>query len=384
MIEPPLNKYFWPNPDIPKSAKCETLDKEFEEKWKMATPEETQKMKDDACLLFWRFKPIGEDLKLENPESKPKSEPESEKTKTEEKKEPKQIEKTEEKIDLSKFKENPNYPILKRFTEIQWKDWNKLESTQLDNEELKQISELMEKSWWENSMKYLKENLNKIEFKNPNKKNYLSSYITQIDDLNKDKTKTKQEGWKELLELPEEFKKNDTLNNQNDDITQLLAKNYTKFPDTNWKPNFEKDILTTFEITANKVIEWKNFPRNVSFDLAMKDVKNWDIETRYNALSYINSLVNTAEWLKWTKSSVEYKEMKWKHNDKKQKYLDFKITKLNEQLLSAKEKWDNKKVFEIQEQLQKLEKQKSSWDVFESWELDKIAENEPWSPKEQA
>lgn len=289
----------------------------------------------------------------------------------------------QEKLDLSKFKENPNYPILERFTQIQWNNWEPLESTQLKNKDLIEISKVLDKNEWDKDpLEYLKANLWKIDFENPKTSDFLSSYIDKIIDLNKDKNEQVvdkwDDKWSEKLELPDEFKNNNVLNNENDDVVQLLVKNHKKLPDLkNWEPNFDKDILTTFEVTANKIIDWKNLPRNESFNIAMNDVKHWDMETRYKALTYINRLVNTIEWVKSESSELSYDNIESENESDNQEDIEFEITKLNEQLIIAKDSWDNKKIKELQLEISKLEDKKSSWDVFESWAIDRISENDP-------
>ncbi len=320
--------------------------------------------------LYWTFTPSKSNInyeKIDNTEEKTNINSEQQVTNKE------WLE--NKKFDLNKFKENPNYPILERFTQIQWRNWEKINNTQLSNDNLLEISKILQENWWKNSLDYLKSKLNTIDFKDKKTAFYLWNYIDKVKLLNKWKKEETLDDWEKLYSLPKEFKDINILNNQKDDIVQLLIKNYTKLPNTNnWEPKFEKDILTTFEITANKIIEWKNFPRNESFDLAMRDIKNGDLETRYNALSYINSLVNTLEWIKWLNSKIDYKK---NHELKKQDYLDFKILKLNKELIELQNKWDNIKAQELKQNIIDLEWEKNNWDIFEAWELDKIKETEP-------
>jgi hypothetical protein len=107
----------------------------------------------------------------------------------------------------------------------------------------------------------------------------------------------------------------------------------------------------------------------------MKDVKTSDnIETRLTALSYINSLVNTAEWLKWTWQIKSYDKIKGNNKLSKKEDLDFQLWKLNEQLVDAQSKSDTQKVQSITEQIAEL-KDKPSWgEVFEAWVIDKVSE----------
>lgn len=292
--------------------------------------------------------------------------------------------------DLETFKENPNFPILKRFTEIKWKNWDNLNVVQLDENTLNEISKILGE-WWEE--KDLVKNLEKldselwnIEFDNPMTADYLSVYINKTINLNNSSKQMVEKDGKSLYSLPEEFKTNETLNNQDSEITQLLIKNYTKLPDLdNWWSNFEKDILTTFEITANKIIEWKQFIRNDWYELAMADIKNWDIETRFEALNYINSLVNTAEWLKWVKNRSSFDKIKWEHNNKKEKYLDFKVEQLEKQIFSTNDKSEKIK---LSKELEKVEKMKDTgdfeWEIFKSLEFDKISDDDPSSNLENS
>lgn len=111
----------------------------------------------------------------------------------------------------------------------------------------------------------------------------------------------------------------------------------------------------------------------------MKDVKTWKLETRYYALSYINSLVNTHEWLKWAKDIKSYLDINLSHDKQKQKYLDSEIEQLNIQLWEAKQKQDKTRIEKLNTEIQKLNEQKEkkdfSWEVFNSWKVD-IPKNE--------
>lgn len=298
---------------------------------------------------------------------------------------PEQEKQQQEKLDLEKFKEHPNYPILERFSKLSWTDWKSIEWTQLTNNDLLQLSKALDKNWWKDDIEKLKSTLKDVKFDNPMTWSFLSSYLEKVKELNPSSTKkeTKDKWWEIKVELPAEFKKNDLLNNDKDDIVQLLAKNYKKFPDLwDWTSDFNKDIMTTFEISANKLIEGKQIKRNESFDLAMRDVKNSDLKTRFFALKYLNSYINTSEWLKWVKSMKSYQDIVNSHEDNREEYVEVKIEQLNKDLEVAKNKWDEKKTIQIQEEIAKLETQKTKWDVFEAWQLD--VANEKESPIQEA
>lgn len=390
----------WKWIDIQRTAEEEKKDKEYNEPLKVSFQEQKSRL---AESLYWSFKPNNYEKPIDNSnntelifdssnlsdslDNKDKNNSELQNQDINNEKlwnnemisnDSKVLDfKEQEKADLSKFKEDPNYPILERFTKIQWNDWKILDSTYLTDKDLLWISKVLNQNESEDPLKYLKNNLSKIDFKNSNTMIFLWKYLDKIIYLNKDKKESKNDWWDEKLALPEEFKNNQVLNRENDDIVQLLIKNHTKLPDTqNWEPNFNKDILTTFEITANKLIEWKNFPRNDVFDLVMKDVKNWDLETRYNALWYIHNLVNTSEWIKWERNE-SYSENSLDDEFTNQEELDWELAKMNSELIEAKNKWDNKKIKEIQEQIISIDKDKSSWEVFEWWKIDKVSDKSP-------
>lgn len=289
---------------------------------------------------------------------------------------------------LNEFKEDPNYPIIERFEKI-WipnSEKNHSEtnnSLELEDKTKVEIYKVLKEKWWDNPLQNLKNNLSSISFSNKEQKMYLNNYLEKVIDLNKDKQKVEKNWNEELLELPKEFKSVSILNNQYDNVVQLLIKNYTKIPDwKEWNPDFQKDIKTSFEITANKIIEWKKFSRNESFDIAMKDIKNWDIETRYYALSYINSLVNTSEWLKWIKSQKDYLKIKKGSEKSNNEYLNFKIWKLKQQKKQAEIDWNKKEIERLELKISSLENEKTEWwNIFEAGKID-INENENNKVKE--
>lgn len=292
-------------------------------------------------------------------------------------------EKQQQELNLEKFKENPNYPILERFTKIPWIKkfdndfllslWDKLGEKKLDKEGsqlidiVKEVNSNLKKEW-----KWLDDTT----------MTYLDNYLNKVKELNKDKPKQVEKNWEKKYELPKEFESVKELSNVNDEVVQLLIKNYTKFPDEEtWNPNFKKDILTTFEITSNNLIDWKQFERNEWFEKAMKDVKNWDIETRFFALKYLHAYINTSEWVKWLKSWESFDNIEEWHEEEQEDYTQYLIEKYNVLLNNAIVQWNDKEIDRLQEKINSLEKdkdkEKSKWEVFKWWEIDKINENDP-------
>ena len=268
--------------------------------------------------------------------------------------------------------ENPNYPIIQRFFEIKWIDASISDKNKI-NDSLVWL--------WELNIQELKEALETIDFDDENLWSVLLGYLWKIEELNPhqlEEDNSSQEG-EVAVSLPEDFEKSGVLSDENNQIIQLLAKNYVKIPD--WEDggsNFEKDIQTCFEITVNKIINGKEFSRNQWFEIAIEEIQSWDLEAKLLALSYIHSLVNTVEWVKSKKSKEWYENMKKAHMEKKQELLDFKIWKLKKQLKSE-ENQDKKD--QINSQIEELEKQKQvddfKWDVFSWWELDIADKSNP-------
>jgi hypothetical protein len=117
--------------------------------------------------------------------------------------------------ELEIFLEHPYYPIIERFA--------KLPGVKILNSDMIEIARVLnDKTFEEIDVNTLNEgNIDK------NLKNYLSNYLLKIQELN-----PKQED-KEIqdIEIPKEFDSVDVLQDKNNDIVQLLAKNYIRIPD---------------------------------------------------------------------------------------------------------------------------------------------------------
>lgn len=264
---------------------------------------------------------------------------------------------------LEKFKENPNFPVLERFTEVS--------GIQISKKDMVTIG----KAIGEKEITNTDLNITSIPIENKDVLVALDAYLWKVRTLNKDTKKTVVEGGEEVYVVPEEFKSSPILNNQENKMVQLLIENYSRFP--TWeegKADFNKDIQTAFDVSVNKIIENKKFPRNEAFSLAMKDIKVWDLETKMEALTYIHSLVNTSEWIQGKRDKALIGKRKAEHAKKKGEYLDFKIKKIETQMADEQQsqaEWKEERMQELQEQLQKLQGEKSQWDVFETGEIDK-------------
>lgn len=269
---------------------------------------------------------------------------------------------------LEKFKDHPSFPILERFINIEVWEWKKM--TLLTEPDLLKLSQHL--GSWENPVSWLREWIKWIVFDDDRTQTVLNNYLYTVENIN-DSIKPDVD-W--LFPLPEEFKseKYSILNEDLDnDIIQLLIKNYKKFPD--WEdgnPNIEKDIFTSCEVTLNKIIENKNFPQTKMYDKAVHDVRNWDLESRIQALSYINSLVNRQEGIKWWKAKESIKNIKEAHNLTKTSYTKFKLEQIQNMLDTTTDKNEKQKLeWELSELLENINKNDHfEWEVFSSWKLD--------------
>lgn len=314
--------------------------KPVEEETQVASLEENTDISKDSEI------PSNSSEKVESDNPRPNSEA------------PKEWEKSPEveNTQLEKFKENPNYPILERFQEV---SGGKL--TQRDFSSLWEVLEI-----WKTLDS---ETINKASFEDPQTQVYLENYVARVWELNKEPKKVESKWGQEMYALPEEFTWDRLLNKAEDPTIQLLLANYTRLPDRDGNPNFEKDIHSTFEVTANKIIEGKKFPRGEAFDIAMKDIGSTDIETQLQALSYIHSLVNTHEWVKGKKWD-EKMALLGKHSLKKESYLQLKIEKLQVKIEEEQLKKNTKEVQKLEIELEKVQEEVWKWDVFEAGQQD--------------
>ena len=278
-------------------------------------------------------------------------------------------EKAGENLETSEFKQNPNYPIIKRFTEIQW--------VNISSEDMLKINKVL-LGLEDFDILKLEKNLKGNFFSDPKLEPCLLRYLLKITRLNPQLIRN--EDLKiEKIDLPKEFKNNDILNDENSEIIKLLAQNYIKIPDwVHWEPNFDKDIQTCFDITVNKIIDKKQFQENESFGIAMQDIKSGDIETKLQAITYIYSLVNTSQWIWWKRSAELFRQMLQEHSKKKKDYFELKTVKLETKL---KDETDDQKRKDIMQEIENLNKRKNeddfSWEVFSAWKQDYISDKAP-------
>lgn len=260
---------------------------------------------------------------------------------------------------LEKFKDHPNYPILERFLNIEVSEWNKLNL--LTDSDLLQLSQHL---WSTDDIIWdLRNGIKNIDFDDERTFQILSNYLDKTESINKPLEQDNEGKYK----LPEEFKWYMVLSgNADNDIVQLIIKNYTRLPDwDNWESNIDNDLYTACEVTLNKIIDWKNFRKTDTYYDAVEDIRNWDLDLRIEALQYINSLVNTSEWMKGWKAKSNFNKIKSEHNLTKKLYIEFKINQIEEQINNSQ---DLKEQEKLQNKLELLSKVLDSEDHFE-WEV---------------
>lgn len=303
------------------------------------------------------------------------------------KEKPKKLERISEK-DFEKFSEHPSFPILERL----WKSVKEKTGSALSIEDFTKIYENIK--WKESSWNILEDVINALkETKLDIREDGINIWDLMLEELAEIKKQNENSGyWKEektqekkwKIKLPETFSQYEFLKDENSLTVKLLAANYLDFPAwANWEKNTEKDLETAFNITVNKIIDRKNIPRTESFEIALKDVRSWDIETKFYALQYINSFVQVKEWWKWKKADMSFKKINNEHNQRKQVYIDFKIKQIETLIKTTTE---NDKKTQLIEELKKYNEEKEvddlEWEVFESWKIDKFNEDE-WPISEE-
>lgn len=275
-----------------------------------------------------------------------------------------EIKESIESLELNQsLKELPSYPLIEHFEEMRGEEIPMNDKVKILTYIYNNIDTNIN---FESPLDSLDIALNEIwtEFEDEELTLHLSNYINHVRSMNENR-----EQWEEVS-IPEEFEQYDFLDNTEDSTVKLLAENYTILPQKNWSPDVTQSMETMFEVTANKIIDRKQFKRTEGFDVAMNDIKTWTIEDKFQALKYIFSLVNTTEWVKWVKTKNSYDKIKSKHDKEKTDYLDYKIWKLKTLLQKSQEENNIEESEQLEDKINDLEEKKSSWDVFEVWELD--------------
>lgn len=268
---------------------------------------------------------------------------------------------TIEKIDIKKYEEKPWYPLIERFKDIPWVELND-----------KDIISIFKWIWISNDKEdiitQIEASIENVVFSKPETKDYIRNYLKTVRSLNKkEDKKDNKDNSKEnekKRELPKAFKEYSFLNNIEDDNVQLLVSNYLILPDwKNWKADDNKDLETAFKITINKLIEGKQIHRNEAFEIAMNDIQKWSIESKFYALKYINSLVQTTEWSQWNVDIKNFNKMKDWHKLVKKEYLEFKIGKLEKLIKETTDDWEKlRQELELDNLKEELNKDDFEWE----------------------
>ena len=166
------------------------------------------------------------------------------------------------------------------------------------------------------------------------------------------------------------------------DILNLIWKNYLRFNDIEWNSsnlennsNIKWDISTAIKLTQNNILqEIKNIPKtSQTYKTALINISSWNLEKQLEWINSLYVLAYSNEWTLWKKDFDNYIA-------KRKGELMIEATKISFLIWSAKENNN-------QRELEALKKRKiaiigeaneitlgediKSWDIFNSWELDK-------------
>lgn len=370
LIKTPINRAI-ENPEYAEKIKDEN--KIFKEEQDSASPKKTEELKDSAWKLFWKnFNP---DLKILIENKEQEEDPENilkgldntdlnldfdKLTDIEE--ETKNIEDSNENnSDLNEkvLDNNKYYPVIKRLF-----DWN-----QLSQESFNNIKENIINNNWNLDTQTL--NIDIDEKKNiewlivnlewDNKKQNLIDFSSDIKSLD------------EFSSFNINIDKNWSFESE---VLNMIWKNYIKIPDFENNIDSKFDISTAIKITSKDIInDVKNIPDCQTLDTALKNIWSWDLNEQLEWINSLYVLAFSSEWKLAKKEVNSYKEKRKKEIIKEANILD-KNLKIAEE---SSNKNEIDKLESQKEELIKEAKELTSWEVFESWDFDKVSDKDPLS-----
>lgn len=168
----------------------------------------------------------------------------------------------------------------------------------------------------------------------------------------------------------------------------LLARSYTPNKNQEGEVQSKDAINLSFEIAANTCIFDKSIKRPESFNVAMKNVKNWDLNfgDRFAALQSLLQMTNKDQWIKGRKKQMEHMRMKkWREIAKLEKEIQMIQYDIEKE---ERESNDIEKVKKLRERQSRVREMLSetvkTWeaDMMWGWELDAMANISPEAAKE--
>lgn len=359
MNKPLIDSANMPGFEKPIDPELRARNQEYDEKWRKATSQWTEEMKKEAFYaMYWSVKPKENQQELNN-QKELTNQQESEKQILEQKKE-----------------ENPHTPLIDWFVK---KGFLSVDEAELVKNALVNnnwIEQTIEDIKWLNSEKKKQiidsiKFLDKKESKKVNQENFNKDFQNEIWEL-KQEVKWSKKWEKELVW-------------QNKELIDKLWWNY--FPIwQEWTTQEKNEALNVaFNTTLNQLMDWKNFKRPETFDQMKNTVKNpeLDFKTRFNELKKIDNLIKLDQAKKISSQKKNYDNLKaWEESQfqtEQERFINIK-----QEVKIAIENKDKTKLQEIQEELNQIKEEETSWEVFEWWDIDKLLSETEQALKEQA
>ncbi len=271
---------------------------------------------------------------------------------------------------LQKIEEHPQTPLVDTLVE-QWlltiNEWDLIKQSFINNEN--------------NENNDLEKNILSVEWIDVNKKQKI---IETINFLSKETTKEQcikdfyndfnQEiyNFKEDVRWWKKWEKE--LVWRNKDLIEHIWANYFIFNWEKWKENPKDSLDRAIKTTLNELMDNKLFNRPDTFDKMLNIVRNKELsfDERFNELKKIDSLINTDQ------SRANWRQANDFRNVKNKEHLTNSLLaeKFDQLRLQLQLSINNSEKKEIWEQLLELKQEaENSWEVFISWEIDKLIEN---------
>ncbi|MCP4522844.1 MAG: hypothetical protein GY828_01360 [Candidatus Gracilibacteria bacterium] len=310
-------------PQYGDSALLAENNNKFQEECARATPEKTESMKQGYMAAFYTQSNSNE----ENPSD---------------------LESNENEKILQKFEDNPVYPIIDRFVNIELSHDEKLNV--FKEEDILNIANYMTNNNTKGGdiIEDLEKSIDNIELSSFEATVYFSNYIQEIKNINQENKTVSTEG---VYEIPKELEQIDLLTEQPENpVYQLIYENFTQFPDGQYgEVNLDKDIQTTFEICLNKIIDNKELKRTQGTEIAINDIRGDEsMETKIKALSYLFGHVNTGENLKAHKNKASIHIIKKRNQEYILDYLEFKLDQLTTMIFDIHDNEEKQKLISQQ------------------------------------
>lgn len=157
-----------------------------------------------------------------------------------------------------------------------------------------------------------------------------------------------------------------------DSVQEVYAKGWEK-----WVQQINKSLNYAFDMQIWELLDGKmNFPQETINNLCENIYSGNPMEKIVN-YEKIKSIIHTNEWMGWAKQSREFrvnKQMDWVKQLVSQEQFQEVRKLLKEANQTTLDQLESKQS-EIERILAMEKDEETSWDIFQSWEIDKISEN---------